>query len=516
MGRVREKLRRCLTLSMTVALVGGLLPGTVYASKGRNAEALEKAYNTTGTYVKNEVKAKADKDNLYGSEWYIIGLARTGVINHDSDLAKRYYYAAYDKAKSKGSRLGSKAEENARVIMALTALGYDPENIAGRNLILGFSDRDFVEKDGLMGVIYTLIALNSGNYGDPSATVTKESLRDKIVGQANIGSGGWTSFGFGGTANPDVTALAIIALSPYYHTGDAKVDEAIDKAMKELSELQNANGGYTVDDNGSKNDLCESTARVIAGLTSVGVDPDFDGYFIKNSGYNSLIDSLLRFSISGGGFKHKTTDTSVNADATAQGYLALAAYYRLYNKKNALFDMTDVKITKPNPIRPIDVKSIKFTKTSVDLTYNPTTKSYTGAPLELGNLLEITPLSGSKVKALGANVTQTWTVSSGASLVTLDKSTGRLTPKANANGTVKIKVTVKDNRNVTATANITVKITGPTKAKSVKVTYKKKTKETIEKDASIVLTSAVSPTNAAIHEVTWKADKKSYVTLTPS
>ena len=54
-----------------------------------------------------------------------------------------------------------------------------------------------------------------------------------------------------------------------------------------------------------------------------------------------MLDSLCGFYVDGGGFRH-VSDGKLDPTATAQGYYALAAYYRVAGSQTALYDMTDL------------------------------------------------------------------------------------------------------------------------------------------------------------------------------
>lgn len=60
--------------------------------------------------------------------------------------------------------------------------------------------------------------------------------------------GGWTVSG--DKADSDMTGMALTALAPYY-TKDLKVQEAIDKAVARLSEMQDEDGGYSTSYDGT-------------------------------------------------------------------------------------------------------------------------------------------------------------------------------------------------------------------------------------------------------------------------
>lgn len=303
-----------------------------------NQKEFDKIYQETGS----SQAALASKAGLTagtsGGEWVALGLARSGSIR--DTLAEQYAQAAYQYVKKKGSSTmsDSKSTENSRMILALTSIGKDPSDIAGYDLLEPLADLDYVKSQGINGPIFALIALDSHNYDIPKAVAgktqtTREALIDAILA-AQLSDGGWNVNGNG--ADADMTAMAIQALAPYY-SSNAKVKSAIDDALNRLSQMQEANGGYT--SWGTAN--AESVAQVIVALTSLGIDPASDGRFIKN-GYSTL-DALATFYNDKGGFKHSQSDTtSSNGLATEQAYYALASWYRLKAGKTSLYDMSDV------------------------------------------------------------------------------------------------------------------------------------------------------------------------------
>ena len=303
-----------------------------------NQKEFDKIYQETGS----SQAALASKAGLTagtsGGEWVALGLARSGSIR--DTLAEQYAQAAYQYVKKKGSSTmsDSKSTENSRMILALTSIGKDPSDVAGYDLLEPLADLDYVKSQGINGPIFALIALDSHDYEIPKAVAgktqtTREALIDAILA-AQLSDGGWNVNGNG--ADADMTAMAIQALAPYY-SSNAKVKSAIDDALNRLSQMQEANGGYT--SWGTAN--AESVAQVIVALTSLGIDPASDGRFIKN-GYSTL-DALATFYNDKGGFKHSQSDTtSSNGLATEQAYYALASWYRLKAGKTSLYDMSDV------------------------------------------------------------------------------------------------------------------------------------------------------------------------------
>ena len=289
---------------------------------------LDTIYKTTGDFM---ATLGTPTVNSTGGEWMVIGLARSGRL-----VPAGYYdnVVEYVKAKADANeRLHpAKVTDNARVILALTAIGKDVTNVGGHNLLKGLDNMAYVQTQGINGPIFTLIALDSHNY-PTSGDVTREKLIQAIL-DAQLPGGGWNLSG--NDADPDMTAMAIQSLAPYYKTNET-VKAAVDKALEALSALQRNDGGF--DSWGTVNS--EACAQVIVALTALGIDPTADSRFVKNG--LTVLDALASFYVTGGGFRH-TAGGDLNGMATEQGYYALAAYYRFANTQTRLYDMSDVTI----------------------------------------------------------------------------------------------------------------------------------------------------------------------------
>ena len=291
--------------------------------------SLDTIYKTTGDFMS---KLGTPTVNSTGGEWMVIGLARSGrtVPAGYYDNVVKFVRENADK----NERLDrNKVTDNARVILALTAIGKDVTNVGGHNLLKGLDNMDYVQTQGINGPIFTLIALDSHNY-PTMGDVTREKLIQVIL-DAQLTDGGWALSG--NDADPDMTAMAIQSLAPYYKTNET-VKAAVDKALEALSALQRPDGGF-----GSWGTInSESCAQVIVALTALGIDPTADSRFVKNG--LTVLDALAGFYVTGGGFYHTKGESKVNGMATEQGYYALAAYYRFANAQTRLYDMTDVTI----------------------------------------------------------------------------------------------------------------------------------------------------------------------------
>lgn len=289
---------------------------------------LDTIYKTTGDFM---ATLGTPTVNSTGGEWMVIGLARSG-----RTVPAGYYdnVVKYVKANADANeRLHpTKVTDNARVILALTAIGKDVTNVGGHNLLKGLDSMDYVQAQDINGPIFTLIALDSHNY-PTMGDVTREKLIQVIL-DAQLNDGGWDLSA--DKADPDMTAMAIQALAPYYKANET-VEAAVDKALEALSALQRTDGGF-----GSWGTVnSESCAQVIVALTALGIDPTADSRFVKNG--HTVLDALAGFYVTGGGFRHAAGGER-NDMATEQGYYALAAYYRFLNGQTSLYDMSDVTV----------------------------------------------------------------------------------------------------------------------------------------------------------------------------
>lgn len=309
-----------------------------YAKLIRSGEKRTDILKTTGDFV---LADDEEKLSGFGSEWLIMGLSRAG-----RDVPEDYVSSAEEyvrkHADSRGRLSAERATDNARLILALSALGKNVTDFGGHDLLASLGNMDYIEKQGLSGVVYTLLALDCRDYDVPAAPdgarqTTREALVNYLLDK-QLDDGGWAFSG--DEAEPDMTAMVLQSLAAYYADKPAdKLERAVKKAVDDgvvrLSAMQTGTGGYV--SYGTLNS--ESAAQVIVALTALGIDPAEDARFVKNGA--SVVDALCAFYVDGGGFRH-SMDGERDELATAQGYYALAAYHRFTDGKTALFDMSDV------------------------------------------------------------------------------------------------------------------------------------------------------------------------------
>ena len=304
-------------------------------------------YASVGESLQAQVNKSAPIVGSIGGEWLALALARSG-----RSVPAGYYdnVVQYVKANvNANERLhNSKSTDNSRVILALTAIGKDPTNVGGHNLLKGLDSMNYINKQGINGPVFALIALDSHNY-PTFGEVTRDVLIDRILSEQVKADGGWALGGADEEASDvDVTAMTIQALAPYYKT-NAKVKTAVDKGLTWLSAHQQADGGFA--SWGAVNS--ESCAQVIVALAALGIDPLTDSRFIKNgiTALDALCGYYTQDDMLGKGFAHVKQSSggyvggAYNQMATEQAYYALNAYYRFANSQNRLYDMTDVCIT---------------------------------------------------------------------------------------------------------------------------------------------------------------------------
>ena len=308
---------------------------------GTEVPNFDKVYADTKKYIQNNVPAPVVASDR--GEWAVLGLARAGV-----ELSDAYIQAYYGKVvayvqKNMGAD-GVLADpeshnptvtDNERIILALTAIGKDPANVGGKNLLAALQDRNIMQVTNtsdtdINGLVFGLLALNSGNYTQDSYWLVQA-----ILTQQNE-NGSWSaSADRKPVGDVDMTAMALQALAPYYNEGgDNTVNAAVDKALQWLSAKYKGTG-YT---------SAESCAQVVVALSALQLNANSDSSFVKtvDGAPTSVLGDLLRYYLGEGqGFKHTASGKTADQKATEQALYAMAAYERYCRRTKALYDMTD-------------------------------------------------------------------------------------------------------------------------------------------------------------------------------
>lgn len=307
---------------------------------GAEVPGFDEAYAGAKAYIQSAVSAPV-VSYLFG-EWAVLGQARAKV-----PLSEAYIAAYYEKVvayvqKNMGAdgvlvdpeSRNPTVTDNERIILALTAIGKDPANVGGKNLLTALQNKDIMKvtdtsNTDINGLVMGLLALNSRNY-----TSDTSWLVQAVLAQQNE-DGSWrASADTKPVGDVDMTAMALQALAPYYKDGgNETVNTAVEKALNWLS------GKYQ-----SGYDSSESCAQVVIALSALNLDANTDARFTKTVEGKTLsvLGNLLQYRVAeNGGFKHQFADKAVNEMATEQALCAMAAYARFTEKANALYDMTD-------------------------------------------------------------------------------------------------------------------------------------------------------------------------------
>ena len=308
---------------------------------GTEVRNFDKVYADTKKYIQNNVPAPVVASDR--GEWAVLGLARAGV-----ELSDAYIQAYYGKVvayvqKNMGAdgvlldpeSHNPTVTDNERIILALTAIGKDPANVGGKNLLTALQDRNIMQVTNtsdtdINGLVFGLLALNSGNYTQDSYWLVQA-----ILTQQNA-DGSWSSSAdTKPVGDVDMTAMALQALAPYYNEGyDTTVNAAVDKALQWLSAKYKGKG-YT---------SAESCAQVVVALSALQLNANSDSSFVKtvDGAPTSVLGDLLRYYLGEGqGFKHAASGKTADQKATEQALYAMAAYERYCRRTKALYDMTD-------------------------------------------------------------------------------------------------------------------------------------------------------------------------------
>lgn len=460
--------------------------GQMAEEKGNVQENLTvtaKSLNPSIDTVLSSVRAymlSIDTNPDFNSIWNAIGLTRSG-LSVPASYVDTFYKNLYANLVQKNWVLTrTKFTEYSKLIIGLTAIGKDAQDIDGHNLLGYLSDFTDVTRQGFNGPIWALIALNSHpSYEiplDPSAEeqTTEEGLICYLL-ERECAAGGWTMTGT--EPDSDITGMTIQALAPYYGKRD-DVTQAVDRALVWLSSVQLPSGGYGT----MGAETSESVVQVIVALSSLGIDCGMDDRFIKPDG-SWPMTGLFQYYLPQGGFMHVAAGASnngggeggtLNGMATEQGMYGTVAYKRLLDGKTALYDMSDVTLTPgeavdisgvvnqdetetpattPQPQKTTAGSSGEQIQSDADVRVSGIHLDYKQISVEVGKTRKLT---ATVQPGNASNKKLTWT-STDKKIVTVNKH-GKITGVKE--GTAKIKVKAKDGSGVKATCVVKVYASG--------------------------------------------------------
>lgn len=327
--------KRSISLLLAVILMLSLCVPAMAATEKDITAAVTKS----AEYMLSAVKTP--QVGSIGGEWAVIGLARSGYAV-PQEYWDDYYATVEDYVEScKGVLHNKKYTEYSRVVVALTAIGADPTNVAGYDLLKPLGDFDKTIWQGINGPIWALIALDSGSYEMPvnaeaKTQATRQMYIDEILSR-QLNDGGWnlSDKGGNGQSDPDVTGMALQALAKYQ--AQSAVKAATDKALTCLSKMQDSDGGYASWETSNS----ESVVQVIVALCELGIDLN-DSRFTKNG--STLLDNLFSYRNADGSFSHTANGSGNDQMSSEQGFYGIVAVMRAMQGKNSLYRMSDCSI----------------------------------------------------------------------------------------------------------------------------------------------------------------------------
>ena len=314
-----------------VAVIAIMTVCTASCGVANNPQSLEEMIKQTAAGLE-----KVSKDTEIApagsstGDWIAMTLAfagNTAVSDNYLQKLEAYIIQQYDE---KGGLSTVKATEYQRAGLTMLALGGNPTDIEDKgnaiNLVAdgtwNFSGGS-PGMQGANGLVYALLLLDSGQYGD--AEVRAQYVSELLTYQKDSGA-----FCIDNSLDGDVdmTAMALQALAPYREeTKEPDVKTAVDSAYSWLS-AQSAVG-----------ESAESSAQTILALCALGENPMDSSFFDENG--QTLVQMLNTYRMKNGMYKHESDDEKENIMATYQSLLALEAIQKLETENRWIFDFTD-------------------------------------------------------------------------------------------------------------------------------------------------------------------------------
>ncbi|MHA5130678.1 hypothetical protein R5P67_02505 [Oenococcus oeni] len=293
----------------------------------------------------------------YGNEWPIFVLARTGYPvsvgyydqwfeNLGTDLTKMKN-GTYTSSSGLTETLDNlKATDYERMLLAISAIGYDPNDITAVNIIKTIEDTAMTDSNS-MSKADGLLSLDSDKYDISGGSTVREELISSLTSTLNA----YTS-----NSIIDYISVNLQPLAPYY-TPDATdtseytsyynstynvtynayaVKVAVEHALSLISETQNSEGSWSAW--GESTDTDGGSEAAIA-VSAMGKNVLTDSDYIKDG--NTMITSLLdNFD-----FSNDTITGSIDEMGEFEIPEALDAMIRTLDGQNNLYNTTDSKTT---------------------------------------------------------------------------------------------------------------------------------------------------------------------------
>ncbi|WP_062049407.1 prenyltransferase/squalene oxidase repeat-containing protein [Bacillus sp. JCM 19034] len=276
-------------------------------TKKENSESSPEPEKVDPEVIQSAIDAASDyllTDAI--GDWAAVALNRAG-----KEIPEQYLEQVKETLRERNGEFRNITDYE-RITLGILAAGADPTDIEGYNLVEQIYNGNLT-RQGLNGVAFGLIALDSGNFEIPEdAEWDRERIISHLLAEQHE-NGGW---GWNGVDDDiDTTAMVIAALAPYQSQSDVK--ESIDAALNYIE------NNTTLIDNSS------TAAQVIIALASIGIEAN-QYEFEKNGESLKLVEYLISYQNEDGGFYWKNgygSDSDVfSTDQALRGLVA----YQLY------------------------------------------------------------------------------------------------------------------------------------------------------------------------------------------
>ncbi|MBQ7717836.1 MAG: S-layer homology domain-containing protein, partial [Clostridia bacterium] len=297
--------------TVTVKTNDGEYTATCTVTVNKAPEAASVIHAIAARYAQSGIASDAN------APWFAADFSAYGTLypNSENKLSDAQIQEYLDKLIDTADTAESPADF-AKCIIALRALGYNPEDIVTSDYrqinVVDKLDALIAGEDSRVTYIYTLpyIIIAVKDYAD------NETL-NSLISSALEQKDDWQSTAWG----VDGATPMVCALAPFYSTND-NVKSIIDETVEIIKNEQAENGSIG---------NAASSGLALAALSSVGID----GEDVKN-GEKSLIDGLMaQVSDTKNGFLPLS-----NSISTEQGFRGLLAWQLLEQKKGTIFDFS--------------------------------------------------------------------------------------------------------------------------------------------------------------------------------
>lgn len=284
-------------------------------------------------------------DSLKADTWGIFSAARSGYTG----VRPGYYDEWFQSIQTGLQRMKEagigpqdvKMTEWEKLVLAITAIGYDPRDIEAYDLIDIISNEDYLSASKqYFSRQYALLALESLHYSIPKNgnRIDSETWIHTMAEQTKGTTGADGSTVAGNTAS-DMWVMQFQPIAAYYQpdaqAGDQYYDvkEAMERVFAQFSNAQTYAGYFSGGLDNINNPWTNAQVYITLGMAKADL---FDGKYIKNG--NSIFDGALGFY----DFANNSTSFDETTYEPAQIGRGLDALVRAYEGRNHIFDCTDV------------------------------------------------------------------------------------------------------------------------------------------------------------------------------